>query len=299
MTQQRSRTARRTRRFSVAFEQFLELLDSHVREHGDAGVLYSDRVGNFPIGHRATYYRRRYRPGFLSPEQVRVLGDARRFPGWSWRPLETRFEEGLRYLRRFVRRKHHADVSAEHMEDGFHLGRWVSHRRHRRRAGNLPVTQVHRLEAVRGWEWDPARRLFSVGLRHLRAFIAREGHARVPTSHAEDTFQLGQWVSHRRREQRAGVLTAYRARLLGKLPGWTWDMRADRFELAHSMVLRFVRREGHARVRQKHVEGGFPLGAWVARVRLRHRGAARGHLSREEIRLLESLPGWSWGRARR
>ena len=60
--------AKAARRFSVAFEQFLELLDDFVRKHGSAGVLYSERVGNFPLGHRATYYRSRYRQGRIRPE---------------------------------------------------------------------------------------------------------------------------------------------------------------------------------------------------------------------------------------
>ena len=295
----RAQKSRRKRRFSVAFEQFLELLDSDVRERGNACVLYPDRIGNFPLGHRATYYRHRCRLGFLSPEQVRVLEEARRFPGWSWYPLERRFAEGLRHLQRFVGRERHADVPAEHVEAGFQLGRWVSHRRHEHRAGRLPASKVRRLEAVRGWEWNPARRRFSEGLRHLRAFIAREGHARVPAPHAEGGFPLGPWVSHRRREHRTGVLAAHRVRLLDRQPGWTWDMRADRFETAHSLLLRFVRREGHARVPQKHVERGFPLGAWVARVRLRRRGAARGRLTREEAQRLESLSRWTWGRPRK
>jgi hypothetical protein len=65
------------------------------------------------------------------------------------------------------------------------------------------------------------------------------------------------------------------------------------------VLLRFILRTGHARVRQKHIEGGFPLGAWVARVRLRRRGGARGRLTPAQERRLESLPGWTWGRSRR
>jgi hypothetical protein len=52
-------------------------------------------------------------------------------------------------------------------------------------------------------------------------------------------------------------------------------------------------------VRQKHTVRGFPLGAWVARLRLRRRVEARGRLTPEEACRLESLPGWTWGRPRR
>jgi hypothetical protein len=44
---------------------------------------------------------------------------------------------------------------------------------------------------------------------------------------------------------------------------------------------------------------GFPLGAWVAGLRLRRRGEARGELTPEEERRLELRPGWTWGRSRR
>jgi hypothetical protein len=102
----------------VAFEQFLELLDAFVREHGHASVLYAEQVGNFPVGRRATYYRSRYRQGSLSPEQVRLLDDHSRFPGWAWHPLERRFAQGLAHLERFVKRVGHARVPPNYVERG-------------------------------------------------------------------------------------------------------------------------------------------------------------------------------------
>jgi hypothetical protein len=83
------------------------------------------------------------------------------------------------------------------------------------------------------------------------------------------------------------------------MPGWTWAVRPRQFERAFSLLERFVRREGHARVPQPHVETGVKLGAWVARVRRKGRGGAKGRLSGQEIERLEGLPGWTWGRSRR
>ena len=286
------------RRFSVAFEQFLELLHEFVSRKGHAAVLYSETVGNFALGHRATYYRGRYRRGFLSPEQVRVLEDDRRFPGWAWHPLDGRFAQGIRHLERFVEREGHARVPVNHVELGFRLGSWVAHRRHERRAGRLPEAQVLRLWRIHGWTWQPGSEPFVEGLLRLRAFVAREGHSRVPAQHTEDGFRLGTWVSRRRADYREGRLGPARAKRLERLPAWTWDVRGEEFERAYSLLLRFVHRVGHARVPQRHVERGFPLGAWVARVRLRRRGAANGRLSARQVLSLESLPGWTWGRSR-
>lgn len=289
----------RKRRFSIAFEQFLELLDAFVRERGHPCVLYAEQVGNFPLGHRATYYRQRYRRGFLSAEQVRVLDDERRFPGWAWYPLERRFAVAISHLEHFAKRVGHARIPPSHVERGFRLGAWVSHRRHERRAGTLPAPQSRRLEQVRGWTWEPEDERLPEALLHLCAFVAREGHTRVPAAHVEHGFRLGTWLSHRRRDRREGRLNRRWATLLERLPGWTWDVRSEEFERALGLLLLFVARTGHARVRQKHVERGFPLGAWVARVRLRRRGQARGQLTPAQVRRLDSLPGWTWGRSRR
>jgi hypothetical protein len=49
---------------------------------------------------------------------------------------------------------------------------------------------------------------------------------------------------------------------------------------------------------QKHTERGFPLGAWVARLRLRRRVEARGGSHPRRCTAWESLPGWTWGRPR-
>ena len=50
-----------------------------------------------------------------------------------------------------------------------------------------------RLEALPGWVWNKFAQ-FQEGLRFLRAFSEREGHARVPALHVEEGFHLGRWV---------------------------------------------------------------------------------------------------------
>jgi hypothetical protein len=189
-------------------------------------------------------------------------------------------------------------VPPNHIESGFRLGSWVSHRRHERRPGRLPEAQVTRLRGVCGWSWDPGGEQFADGLRRLRAFVSRAGHSRVPAQHTEDGFQLGIWVGHRRRDHRQGHLDSDKAKILECFPGWTWDVRGEEFERAYSVLVGFVERAGHARVPQKHLERDFPLGAWIARVRLRRRGAAKGRLTEQQVRRLESLPDWRWGQSR-
>jgi hypothetical protein len=119
----------------------------------------------------------------------------------------------------------------------------------------------------------------------------------VPAQHIEHGFALGSWVSHRRQEFCRGKLDGRKAKILERLPGWTWDVPSAAFERAYARLVQFVHREGHARVPQRHVEAGFPLGTWVARIRLAHRGRSR-RLSLRQAHRLESLAGWTWGKSR-
>jgi len=62
---------------------------------------------------------------------------------------------------------------------------------------------------------------------------------------------------------------------------------------SYQALLRFVEREGHARVTTGHREGDSALGRWVMKQRRKWR---EGRLHDEQRELLEAVPGWVWGR---
>jgi hypothetical protein len=153
--------------------------------------------------------------------------------------------------------------------------------------------RVATLEATPGWSWDLTADAWQEGRAHLRAYVEREGHARVPTVHiADDGYRLGTWVSRQRADCRRGQLTAVRIAELEAVPGWSWDPIADAWHegLAHLLV--YVEREGNGRVPKGHVtDDGYPLGAWVSTRRADRR---KGQLTAVRIAELEAVPGWSW-----
>jgi hypothetical protein len=147
------------------------------------------------------------------------------------------------------------------------------------------------LEALPGWTWDPKQANWDLGVDRLQAFVAREGHARVPRGHKELGFPLGNWVTTRRSENRRGTLAPDRVELLEAMPGWVWDHAQHAWKEAMDHMRAFVGHTGHAAVPFAHREGAFRLGSWVNNRRTEYK---QGRLPPDRVAELETLPGWVW-----
>jgi len=138
----------------------------------------------------------------------------------QWTKEHTAFwEQGFAALCKFRAREGHCCPSRAHVEDSFRLGVWVDNQRHRK--GLLPLQRQRRLDAI-GFVWDWQEHQWERGFLALFEFKRREGHCRVPQSHVEGKYRLGQWVNMQRRNKKR--MSAERMARLNKI-GFLW--RAD------------------------------------------------------------------------
>jgi hypothetical protein len=136
-------------------------------------------------------------------------------------------------------------------------------------------------------EHTSASWMFWFGL--LTDYCKRSGAARPGADYRTlHGFALGSWVSNQR-AQRATLPIARIARL-ESLPGWSWELRKDKWHEGFERLSAFAAKTGTATPSPKlKLRDGFPLGSWVGTQRV-----FRETLSLERIARLESLTGWSW-----
>ena len=268
-------------RAATAFEAFAAR-EGHCRTpryHREDGI----DLDGWSKQQRAKYHR-----GGLPPERASRLEAV---VGWSWTPQEEAWEVGFAALVAHVAEHGTAAVRRDETRNGYPVGSWAGDQRNRHTRGTLDPERRARLEALAGWTWDPHGDSWERHYDALLAFVAREGHARVPTDHVEGDLPLASWVIRHRQERKIDKVPGERAARLEALPGWTWDVLAARWDQHFAALERFASREGHARVPNGHVQDGLKLGRWVIAQRQGHRN---GDLAAEREARLEAVAGWAW-----
>ena len=272
---------------TTSWEEGFAHLVRFVGREGHARVARGYLEDGYPLGTWVGNQGRSYRQGSLTPDR---RGRLERLPGWSWIRREAEWEEGFANLNRFVEREGHARVPRGHRENGHKLDLWVQVQRQAYRKGTLDPQRRARLEGLQGWTSDPHGDLWEEGFAHLKRFVERERHARVPQHYKEGAFRLGGWV-YAQRQRGRGALREERALRLESLAGWTWDPHETDWEEKFACLTKFVKREGHSRVRHTHLEDGIRLGSWVDNQR---RMYLEGTLDPRRRARLEAQPGWDW-----
>jgi superfamily II DNA or RNA helicase len=202
-----------------AWEQAFALLAQYVARERDARVPYSHVEDDFDLGGWVNRQMAAGGSGKLSKERRERL---EALPRWTWNRQDTAWEEGCTVLERFVDHHGHARVPANHVEDGYKLGKWVSTQRTAHRVGRLSDERTARLEALPEWHWRPFDAQWADAYSIIQDYVTREGHARVPRDHIENDFRLGAWVKEQRSVYREARMPDDRVARLEALSGWAW-----------------------------------------------------------------------------
>ncbi|WP_327166986.1 DEAD/DEAH box helicase [Streptomyces zaomyceticus] len=121
---------------------------------------------------------------------------------------------------------------------------------------------------------DTERQDWARGWAKLKAYVEREGSARVPYGHREGSTPLGQWVAEQRRAYGAGEMSGQRAGRLETL-GMVWSVTDERFQENLAAARAYYEEHWTLCAPRTVVMLDRPIGQWLAN--LRRPGALDGH----------------------
>jgi hypothetical protein len=197
-----------------------------------------------------------------------------------WDALDEKWERGFKSIKSFKLREGHFRIPKGFLEDGVNINNWMHVQKRQRNV--LSEDKIRRLDEI-GFVWDPLQEKWNEGLIALLKFKKREGHCNVSTYHLEDGFELGAWVSIRRRLRQKNKLAADKISQLNDL-GFSWDSFEEKWEVGFQALLIFKNREGNFDIPPKHIENGIKLYSWIISQRCN-----RLKLSEDRIRRLDEI----------
>jgi superfamily II DNA or RNA helicase len=198
--------------------------------------------------------------------------------GFIWDQLDHKWDKHFAALVEYHKREGHTLVPVTHTENKVALGSWVRSLRSIR--NNISAERLKRLNEV-NFTWEVHASRWDESLAALNCFIKREGHTLVPRGHVEKGIRLGTWTTNQRSQKSA--MDPVRLRQLNDID-FSWDANAESWKQYLETFMKFIKREGHANVPQRHSEDGLKLGLWVNN--LRH---GKNQIQADRLKLLNSL----------
>lgn len=269
-------------------DQWMEMhshLTEFVRQNGHARVRDKSVHNGINLGTWVSVQRRRYGTKTITKEQSALL---ERLKKWSWDPIEDDWKESHQEFIAFVN-KNNGKRPRVHIPEEYELAQWVGVQRSAYKAKKMAPERIRKLNQTKHWSWDPVDDIWQKTYEEVSKFVKK--HKRLPVKHLPSEKILGNWVNTQRARMKKGIITKEQIGLLEKIDHWTWDPFADLWDTSLSALRTFTKREGHPQVPQRHKENGIDLGSFVNGRRTEFK---KGKLSKERIKQLEALPGWSW-----
>jgi hypothetical protein len=243
----------------------------------------SDNAG---LGKWIIRQRQRFSNGWMPHTQIEQLES---LPDWKWDPLNENWNSTFEILRRFAEREGHARPAAKQIEGEERLGLWVNRQRKRYKTNRVLPHQRTLLEALPGWSWDPqtdnwtdfysaCQRLESTNPMIKRGTMPKE---------------LLEWMKDQRERFQNGQLSDERIHLLEQLNDWNWKPRTDLWQIIFDSYADWAKSNNPNSVPPDVMFAGASGLSWTDNQRTRYR---TGKLTENQIRLLESIPGWKWER---
>jgi superfamily II DNA or RNA helicase len=236
-------------------------------------------------------------------KKKRQLSDAeiqevQAIPGWRWEPLEEVWHETYKKVQVECAKKSLQEIEQSRNSSGI----WIVQQKSRYSAMHgttkvvrrpLSSEQISLLEALPGWSWDRRRDSW---LAHFEALVAYKAanNGQLPPSTSKTLefrgLRIVGWMNKQR--SRMDIRDEWQLTLLRqKIPELLEKPFERRWREAFATLQDFAKKTKNTYIAQNLRWKGFALGSWVSHQRAKYR---ERKLTKEQIRLLQSVLGWTW-----
>lgn len=267
-----------------AWDLGFKALEKYLEQNGHLRVSFDHKTENeFNLGKWVNSQRSKRRS--LPIERIKKLES---LSYWSWDANQESWDSSFDALKAYLEINGTLKVPSNYQTKlGIKLDAWISTQRQNKE--QLSVHKIKKLESLNGWSWNSRDDSWTNGYRHLNDYL-RENKTLPPSNFlTKDDFNLGGWVVMQR--SRYEKLSENRIKQLESLDGWTWSSKKDQlWDQGLSYLKSYVQEFGTALVKKGYkTNDGYNLGTWVLTKRTR-----KDKLSKEQVKILEALPCWSW-----
>jgi hypothetical protein len=209
-------------------------------------------------------------------------------PGWSWDPLEGKWNEGFTHLQEFASINKSSNVPNKYKsKDNFKLGSWVGTQR--KSQSSLSIERKFKLESLPDWTWDARKTLWEMNYAALVDYVNQYGNPFVPQNYRlKDGSILSSWVDTQ--VENYDFLDSDKRQRLEALQGWVWSNKSEaRWSIGYDYLKEYVSKHDNALVPLRYkTDDGFSLGSWVRTQR------GDENLPIDKRGKLEAIKGWTW-----
>ncbi len=206
--------------------------------------------------------------------------------------FQNDWEKGFSILKQHFNESNSSVIPQYLVIDEVNLFNWATVQRRAYKEGKIAQDRIDKLESLPYWYWDYNVSRDDEGRMALAAFILRENHVRVPTTHRENEFPLGAWINTIKKTYANNELSEAEIQYFQSLVGWSWkDINNQNWDYGYSLLEKYTQIHKHAQAPSGTIFEGFALGTFVKSQREAY---SEGELSDEKVRKLERLPKWSW-----
>jgi superfamily II DNA or RNA helicase len=274
-------------RSTSRWDWWLGLLTRFVSENNQDFPTVETVFEGHLLGSWISNQRSRYFSGKLETDQIQKL---EALSGWVWSVRDSSWEESVDAYLRYVDRYGHGLIPASYIDGQIAIGNWVSSQRNANISKKLSIDKFEILDSLPFWVWDVEEHLWNKNYEILKHYVSLSGSSRLRNKESYQDVNLGAWIGSQRKLFRQNRLSDVRIQMLEAFPEWSWNPTDENWNTAYESLVEFT--GVNQRLPEKgqvHYWKKQDLSHWVQRQRNN-----RNHLSRSQIKMLESIECWTW-----